>query len=313
MTSRGSGPAPARALTAGTIAALAHLGAHRALAARPPRGPATWERTNFAGRRVSLTGGAAPALGAVAGAAAAGGRTGAAAALAGAAGGLAGLLDDLGEAALPEFLGAPRRAGTGPGTAAPPGQPVPPGQPAPAKGLRGHLGALREGRVTTGALKIAGIGAGALGAACLLPPDRPRGPVARLAGVGLSTVVVAGTANLLNLLDLRPGRALKAGALLALPALAHRGAASPAAAVLGAGAAALPADLGERTMLGDTGANALGAVLGTALAAGNAPPARAALAAGIVALTLASERVSFSAVIARTPGLRELDALGRRP
>jgi hypothetical protein len=44
-------------------------------------------------------------------------------------------------------------------------------------------------------------------------------------------------------------------------------------------------------------------------------PARArwGILAGVVGLTLASEKVSFTKVIAATPGLRELDALGRRP
>jgi hypothetical protein len=66
-------------------------------------------------------------------------------------------------------------------------------------------------------------------------------------------------------------------------------------------------------MLGDSGANALGALLGLRLAAirGRAP--RAGLLAGVVALTLASEKVSFTQVIEATPGLRELDRLGRRP
>jgi hypothetical protein len=43
------------------------------------------------------------------------------------------------------------------------------------------------------------------------------------------------------------------------------------------------------------------------------PVARAALLVGLVALTATSEKVSFTQVIARTPVLRELDALGRRP
>ena len=64
-------------------------------------------------------------------------------------------------------------------------------------------------------------------------------------------------------------------------------------------------------MLGDCGANALGAVLGAA-AAGCRRAARIALLAGITGLTAASEKVSFTKVIERTPALRWLDMLGRR-
>jgi len=66
-------------------------------------------------------------------------------------------------------------------------------------------------------------------------------------------------------------------------------------------------------MLGDCGANSVGALLGLRLAsiAGRGP--RTALLAAVVALTLASEKVSFTRVIESTPVLRELDRLGRRP
>ncbi|RMI01352.1 hypothetical protein EBM89_20505, partial [Cellulomonas triticagri] len=85
------------------------------------------------------------------------------------------------------------------------------------------------------------------------------------------------------------------------------------AAVLGAVAAELPDDLAERDMLGDSGANGLGAALGTAAVQGCPRPVRLALLAGVVALTVASEKISFTQVIARTPVLREVDAWGRRP
>ena len=88
-----------------------------------------------------------------------------------------------------------------------------------------------------------------------------------------------------------------------------RAVAGPAGAAL----ALLPEDLGERAMLGDAGANALGAMLGAAAAASLPRAARVALLAGIVGLTAASEVVSFTAVIERTPALRWLDMLGRRP
>ena len=66
-------------------------------------------------------------------------------------------------------------------------------------------------------------------------------------------------------------------------------------------------------MLGDAGANALGAMLGTAAAIGLPRPARIAALAAITGLTAASEVVSFTAVIARTPALNWADMLGRRP
>ena len=69
----------------------------------------------------------------------------------------------------------------------------------------------------------------------------------------------------------------------------------------------------ERDMLGDGGANALGAAWGAAAVLDAPRHVRLALLAGAVGLTLASERVSFTEVIATTPGLRELDAWGRRP
>jgi hypothetical protein len=127
--------------------------------------------------------------------------------------------------------------------------------------------------------------------------------------------LVAGGANLLNLFDLRPGRAIKvavaSGALIGT-AGSRNGSGVGGAAPLAAALALLPEDLGERAMLGDCGANALGAMLGAA-AAGLPRPTRIALLAVIAGLTAASEKVSFTKVIERTPALRWLDMLGRRP
>lgn len=253
--------------------------------------PELW-RVNFRGGRVSLAAGPALALGATAGAVSAteDPRTAAAAAVAGLGAGLVGGYDDV--------------VGNRPGQRA-------------SKGFSGHLAALKQGRVTAGVVKIVGIGAASLAAAALLEraPAR-RGRCRRTRGVAdvlIDAGVIAGTANLVNLLDLRPGRAAKAGMLLAAPLVASSGpGAGVAAAAAGAAAGVLPDDLAERAMLGDTGANALGALLGTALVARRGRLVRMAALAGIVGLTAASERVSFTKVIAKTPVLRELDALGRR-
>ncbi len=244
-------------------------------------------RTNFAGREVSLAEGALV----VAGLCALATRTSRPTDLAALAGiGGLGLLDDLLEP-------HQRRAG----------RPV-------SKGLHGHLASLRAGHVTTGAAKALGIPALALVAAAGAPG--PRGG----AMIPLDAALTAGCANLANLLDLRPGRALKAvlppAAVLALAAgdrsRARSGARLGLAALL-PGLLALPADLRERGMLGDAGANVLGAAVGAAATRTLPAPARIALLGGVVALTLASERVSFSAVIDRTPALRLLDRAGRLP
>jgi hypothetical protein len=168
------------------------------------------------------------------------------------------------------------------------------------RGFRGHLGALRHGELTTGAVKLGGIGATGL-----LSATVAGGPAADIV---LNAGLIAGSANLVNLFDLRPGRAIKVAVAVGAPGVIG---AAPLAAPLGAALALLPEDLAERAMLGDAGANALGAMLG-ACAAGLPRPARIALLAGIAGLTAASEKVSFTKVIERTPALRRLDMLGRR-
>ncbi|MCA1693836.1 MAG: hypothetical protein LC749_03410, partial [Actinobacteria bacterium] len=81
---------------------------------------------------------------------------------------------------------------------------------------------------------------------------------------------------------------------------------------IGAAVAVLPGDLAERTMLGDCGANALGAALGCTAAAAGHRGVRVGGLALVVSLTMLSERVSFSTLIARWPPLAAFDALGRR-
>lgn len=262
-----------------------------------------WERTNFHGVTVSLRGGVAMAGAAVASAAVASAfsdqpRAALGGLVASLGGGLAGYIDDVDQGAHD-------------------GGKV-------AKGLKGHLGALAHGQVTTGVIKIAGIGASALAASALVG-SKATSMGGKVADLALNTVLIAGAANLANLLDLRPGRALKATVLVAAPLSYFSCAdaktpASPASAqrllASGLNAAAITAlveDLQETTMLGDTGANAAGALLGTSLAANDSWKLRLGTALGVVGLILASEKVSFSKVIAANPALNWLDQLWRRP
>ncbi len=284
-------PRPARAQPDGRRLLGAALGAGliaRALGAaaatRPPGGALRWRRVNHRGEQVTLLAGPVVTASSAAAVAVVPGLPpslrGAAVGVVAAAG-LAGAHDDL--------------SGTG-----------------EDRGLRGHLAAAREGRVTSGLLKVAVIGAAGLAAGVVLRC----GLLDRL----LAGVVVAGSANLVNLLDLRPGRAIKSAVVVAAPGLTWRaatgGPTAPdlvTAAALGAGLAVLADDLAERTMLGDAGANALGAALGVAAAARASRGGLALRAAALLALTLVSERVSFTAVVARVPPLRALDEWGRRP
>ncbi len=234
-----------------------------------------WTVTNYRGRPVSLLGGPAVVLLAL------GGAPSPAAAVAGLGALAAGRYDDV----------AGARA-----------------EQRNDKGVAGHFRALRAGRVSSGAVKVIGIVTAAL-AARALDRDRIGAPV----GVLRDAALVAGSANLVNLLDLRPGRALKvvalvgAGGALATGPAARRRFAAPALAAL----VVLPADVRERTMLGDAGANGLGSLLGLAAVQTVGSATRTALLGGVLALTAASERVSFSAVIDGMPMLARLDRLGR--
>lgn len=174
------------------------------------------------------------------------------------------------------------------------------------RGWRGHWAALRAGRLSTGAIKA--IGAVALAAYVV-------------SGQGLPTwryvadvVLLVLATNLFNLLDLRPGRAEKALALLG--AGLCLGAWTPAPVeLLGifAGPALVGAwlTLGERAMLGDTGSNLIGAIAGVWLLTTLSENARLVALAVVVVLTVYGELRSISATIERVPPLRWLDSLGR--
>jgi hypothetical protein len=151
----------------------------------------------------------------------------------------------------------------------------------PERGLEAHL---RAGR-TTGVAKLIGI------------------PLAGLAITrSLSGALLVGlAANALNQLDTRPGRALKAYLIGAVALDAPKG-----VAVL-----LLPYDLREMAMLGDGGANALGALLGLSSVSRLTGRGRWLAIAALAGLTLFGERRSLGDLIERTPGFADLDAWGR--
>jgi len=176
------------------------------------------------------------------------------------------------------------------------------------RGFAGHLSALRRGRLSTGAAKLLGGAALAVVAVAPLAGDS-------LGWLLADAALVALAANVANLLDRAPGRTTKV-AMLAVVVLAALSGLDPAlvlvAAVVGAAAGLLRAELAEQLMLGDAGANPLGGALGIGVVATCGPLTRGIVLAVLLALNLASEVVSFSQVIDKFRPLRAVDQLGRR-
>lgn len=171
------------------------------------------------------------------------------------------------------------------------------------RGLRGHLRALSQGELTTGAVK-AGYG---LILALILAWIAPN------AGhVLVSTLLVSLSANTINLFDLRPGRALKVFiCLFAGLAAITRSWGGPLLILPAAAIAFLPWDLQARAMLGDTGANVLGAWLGLFLATAGSPMVRLIAVFMLIGLHYYAEKRSLSTLIADVPALAWFDRLGR--
>jgi UDP-GlcNAc:undecaprenyl-phosphate GlcNAc-1-phosphate transferase len=177
-------------------------------------------------------------------------------------------------------------------------------------GFRGHLRSLAKGELTTGGLKL--FGGAALAIVVVAAGTEGRSTGRLIADAAL----VALSANLANLLDRAPGRVLKSGSVTFVVLAVATGANAELAGVaiaVGAALGLLVPDLRERAMLGDAGANPLGAVLGIGVVVACSPGVRLVVLAAVAALNLLSEVVSFTRVIDAVAPLRLLDRLGREP
>src|SRR5262245_43547034 len=174
------------------------------------------------------------------------------------------------------------------------------------RGWRGHARALREGRLSTGAIKAIG----ALALAAYVVSGRGLESWRYLADVALLVLAT----NLFNLLDLRPGRAEKGLALLGAGLCLGAWTLAPLDLL---GIFAGPVLVGtwftlrERAMLGDTGSNLVGAIAGVWLLTTLDANGRLLALAAVAALTVFGELRSISRTIDSVPPLRWLDSLGR--
>jgi len=176
------------------------------------------------------------------------------------------------------------------------------------RGFRGHVGELVHGRLTTGGVKLLGGAAAALVIAANIDASSP----GRLL---VDAALIALAANLANQLDRRPGRVTKV-AIASFVALAATTTATEylegVAVVVGATAALIVDDLHERLMLGDTGANVVGAALGLGAVLSYSFGVRLGVLVAVAGLNLLGEVSSFTRLIDAVPPLRALDRAGRR-
>jgi UDP-GlcNAc:undecaprenyl-phosphate GlcNAc-1-phosphate transferase len=179
-------------------------------------------------------------------------------------------------------------------------------RPARTRGLVRQLRALVHGTVTSGIVKLIVIVMASLVVVWMIGGRGLR--------LGLGVLVIAGAANLWNLLDVAPGRALKAfiPAVVAL-VIAEGGTpyATLGSVALGASVVVLVADVREWAMMGDAGANVLGFVVGLGLFATLSTVGLAVALAIILLLHVLSETVTLSRIVEAVPPLRWIDRLGR--
>jgi UDP-GlcNAc:undecaprenyl-phosphate GlcNAc-1-phosphate transferase len=174
------------------------------------------------------------------------------------------------------------------------------------RGWRGHARATAAGGFSPGLLKAAG-GAG-------LALFVLAGSALDTGDYLLAAAVLVLATNFFNLLDLRPGRSLKAFALLGAALMIGSMDLDPLWALglfVGPLLVLMPFDLRERGMLGDTGSNVAGAVAGLWLILTLDTTGQLIALAVIGTATIYGEFRSISRLIDRTPGLRHLDSLGR--
>jgi UDP-GlcNAc:undecaprenyl-phosphate/decaprenyl-phosphate GlcNAc-1-phosphate transferase len=174
-----------------------------------------------------------------------------------------------------------------------------------SRGWRGHGAAVMRGSFSTGALKAAGT----LGLALWVTSgERTFGDQL------LATGVLVLATNLFNLLDLRPGRSVKALVILGAALMIGEGEVHTFERLglfIGPLLVAGVFDVREQAMLGDTGSNLTGALAGLWLVLVLGTTGQIVALAVLALITAYGEFRSISELVDRTPGLRHLDSIGR--
>lgn len=175
------------------------------------------------------------------------------------------------------------------------------------KGFKGHMKALLRGKLTTGGLKaLSGFGLGLI-ISLIISSSVVEGAI--------NTFLIALFTNVINLFDLRPGRACKVFlGILAVLLLTSALREWDFVILLGIGVvlAYIRYDLDAKSMLGDVGSNSMGMTLGVISAIVSPMGVKATLLIILLVLHILAEFYSFTEIIEKNAFLRKIDGLGRK-
>ena len=172
-------------------------------------------------------------------------------------------------------------------------------------GLKGHFKSLFKGELTTGGFKaLFGGFVGLVVSVCIS---------SSIVDIIVNTLIIALSTNLMNLFDLRPGRAIKAYLVIMIPiyiTLTGYTKVFPLL-ILPNVLAYFNTDLKARGMMGDTGSNVLGISIGVLMAFGYGIKVRVAWLVFLVLMHLITEKFSLTKIIEKNKVLKFIDDLGR--
>lgn len=172
-------------------------------------------------------------------------------------------------------------------------------------GLKGHFKSLFKGELTTGGFKaLFGGFVGLVVSVCIS---------SSIVDIIVNTLIIALSTNLMNLFDLRPGRAIKAYLVIMIPiyiTLTGYRKVFPLL-ILPNVLAYFNTDLKARGMMGDTGSNVLGISIGVLMALGYGIKVRLAWLVFLILMHLITEKFSLTKIIEKNRVLKFIDNLGR--
>ena len=172
-------------------------------------------------------------------------------------------------------------------------------------GLKGHFKSLLNGKLTTGGFKA--LFGGFIGLVISIAISK------NIYDIVINTLIIALSTNLMNLLDLRPGRAIKGYLLISIVLLFTLGEYTRNLLLLifPNVIAYFNQDLKAKAMMGDTGSNVLGISIGILFVMGYPLKVRLIWLAFLIFIHILTEKYSLTKIIENNKFLNFIDKLGR--